>query len=136
MCCLFFLRRISGGDLSPAIFVDDLAELLDVSASVSMASVAPARLVCVICSLVEKLRIEVLSDSDVVEKIFEMDLHRHPGARGIMRLDRVQDGLMLCDDPRDASLLRQCQQTVAIHAPLPLTHHHPTSRNSTNYTIH
>src|SRR5258708_29740400 len=60
-------------------------------------------------ALVEKLRIDALRGGNVVEKPVEMEFHGASRARGIMRLDRAEDGLMLHDHARDPSLLRQGQ---------------------------
>ena len=50
-----------------------------------------------------------------------------------MRLDRVQNGLMLCDHPRDSSLLRQRQQAIAIDMHLYLLDQRPNSGISRDF---
>ncbi len=79
-------------------------------------------------SLVEVLRIDVLSGGDIVEKAFEMAFHRLPRTLRIVRLDCGQDGFVLADHLYDSPVLGQRQQPIAVDVDFHLLDELPDSR--------
>jgi hypothetical protein len=60
-------------------------------------------------SLVEVLRIAVLSGGDIVKKAFKMAFHRLSRTLRVMRFDCGQDGFMFADHLYDPPILGQRQ---------------------------
>ena len=79
-------------------------------------------------SLVEVLRIAVLSGGDIVEKAFKMAFHSLPRTLRVVRLDCGQNRFMLADHLYDPPVLGQRQQPIAVDVNFHLLNELPDSR--------
>src|SRR4051812_28501033 len=79
-------------------------------------------------SLVEVLRIYVLGRRDVLEQAFEVDFHRPPCGRGVMRFDRGEHGLVFDDHLGDPAKLGQGEPPIAVDMDLYLLDVFPDAR--------